>query len=362
MRMPKSRRSRLKYDLPLPMNLAILLPAYNEERTVRETIAEFSSVCPNAYFVVIDNNSSDDTFKVASTALQELGLHGRIIQERRRGKAIAIRSALLACSADVYVMVDSDTTYDASDLGRLIDPVIRDEADLVIGDRISSRDYARQNTRPFHIFGNRLVTGLINRLYGANLKDVMSGYRVFNRRVATSIPLLYNGFELETEMTVFALDRRLRLAEIPVRYRPRPKNSSSKLRTTADGMRVLKLIFILFKDFKPLVFFSVCAGMFFLLGLGAGLLPVLEYLREGYVYRVPLAILAVGLMLFSLVMLSTGLILDTVVNADKRNYEIMLRQESGFRRLLGLRSSSVAPQENGINQELHASIEAENGH
>jgi hypothetical protein len=196
---------------------------------------------------------------------------------------------------------------------------------MAVGDRHGSGAYDRENERPLHSFGNALVSRLINRLYRSRLRDVMSGLRVFNRTVARSVPLLHDGFEIETEMTVYCLDRRLRIVERPIEYRSRPEGSHSKLHTTRDGARILRLVVLLFKDYRPFAFFGsfgLAAGF---LGILAGIPPILDYLRYQYVYRVPLAVLAVGLVLTGVVAVTTGVILDTVVNLDRQNFERQIR-------------------------------------
>jgi hypothetical protein len=236
-----------------------------------------------------------------------------------------VRTALRAVAAETYVMVDADSTYPAEEVHALLEAVREGGADMAVGDRHSSGAYARQNTRPLHSFGNGLVTRLINLLYRSDLRDVMSGFRVFSRAVARSVPLLHDGFEIETEMTIYCLDRRLRIVEMPIAYRDRPDGSNSKLNTTRDGARILRLIVLLFKDYRPLAFFGLLGSAATLLGVLAGIPPILDYVHYRYVYRVPLAVLAVGLVLTGLVAVTTGLILDTVVNLDRQDFERQIR-------------------------------------
>jgi glycosyltransferase involved in cell wall biosynthesis len=302
-----------------------VVPAFNEAATIADVIREIHSELPDAQVVVVDNNSTDATAHEASAALADLGCEGMVIREPRQGKGIAVRTALRQVAADLYVLVDGDSTYPIPAVHELIRAVEHEGADMAVGDRHSGGAYARHNPRPFHRFGNALVTRLINLLYRSDVRDVMSGFRVFNRSVALSVPLLHDGFEIETEMTVYCLDRRLRIVELPIAYRDRPEGSSSKLRTTRDGARILRLIVLLFKDYRPLAFFGLIGAAATLLGIAAGIPPILDYLRYQYVYRVPLAVLAVGLVLTGLVAVTTGLILDTVVNLDRQDFERQIR-------------------------------------
>lgn len=304
---------------------AVVIPAFNEAATVGAVLREFHATLPEAYLVVVDNASSDGTGHIATETLAELSCEGCVLREPRPGKGIAVRTALRSVAAVTYVLVDADSTYPAEEVHALLDAVRSDGADMAVGDRHSGGAYARQNTRPLHHFGNALVTRLINVLYRSDLRDVMSGFRVFNRAVAHSVPLLHDGFEIETEMSVYCLDRRLRIAELPIAYRERPEGSRSKLNTTRDGARILRLIVLLFKDYRPLAFFGWIGAATTLLGVVAGTPPILDYIRYRYVYRVPLAILAVGLVLTGLVAVTTGLILDTVVNLDRQNFERQIR-------------------------------------
>ena len=305
--------------------IAVIIPAYDEAATIGDVLREFHAQLPEAELVVVDNASTDGTAEAARTALEELGCRGRVLHEPRQGKGIAVRTALRRVVADYYVMVDADCTYPASAVPALMEAVREGGADMAVGDRHGSGAYARQNDRPLHNFGNALVTRLINGLYGSSVRDVMSGLRVFNRTVARAVPLLHDGFEIETEMTVYCLDRRLRIAERPIDYRSRPEGSHSKLHTTRDGARILKLIVLLFKDYRPLAFFGSLGMAATLLGIVSGIPPILDYIRYQYVYRVPLAVLAVGLVLTGVVALTTGVILDTVVNLDRQNFERQIR-------------------------------------
>lgn len=246
---------------------------------------------------------------------------GGVINEIRPGKGNAVRRAFLDIDADIYILADADLTYPASQVHELMAPVIAGEADMVVGDRHSSGHYAAENKRTLHGFGNRLVRDLVNKLFRADLADIMSGYRVFNRRFVKSYPILVDGFEIETDMTLHALDKRFRIVEIPVDYRDRPAGSLSKLNTLRDGARVLNTISNILRYYRPLVFFGGAAILLAALGLIAGVPVLAEFVRERYISHVPLAILATGLGIVAIVLVAIGLILDSLTHQDKRNFE-----------------------------------------
>jgi glycosyltransferase involved in cell wall biosynthesis len=303
------------------INIAIVLPAYNEETTIAGTIRSFATELPDGLFVIVDNNSTDKTSAVAASTLHELMIKGMVIQERRQGKGNAVRRAFHDIDADIYVMVDADLTYPAEQIHELIRPIVEGQADMVVGDRHSGGQYQQENKRPLHNFGNKLVQSLVNRLFGASLVDIMSGYRAFSRMFVKNYPILVEGFEIETDMTLHALDKRLRIVEIPIDYRDRPVGSFSKLNTVRDGLRVIHTITTVLRYYRPLAFFGGAALTFALFGILAGL-PVLgDWLRERYVYHIPLAILATGLQIFAIVLFAIGLILDSIAHQDKRNFE-----------------------------------------
>ncbi len=306
------------------MKTAVVIPAYNEKLTIRDALVDCHSVFPDAQLVVVDNNSTDGTGDLARSTLAALGCDGVVFMEKQQGKANAVRKAFHAIDADIYIMLDADLTYPAKEVKKLIEPILKGSADMVVGDRISGGHYERENKRLFHNFGNQLIAFLLNLLFHADLHDIMSGARVFSRAFVKNYPIMCSGFEIETEMTLHALDKRFAIVEVPIVYKDRPAGSFSKLNTVGDGIRVIKTIFSLFKDYKPLVFFGGSAILFFLLGLASGMLPILEFVRFHYVYRVPLTILATGLMLVSLLCLTAGFILDTVVNFHRQTYELQL--------------------------------------
>jgi len=305
---------------------AIIIPAYNEELTIRETIVDFAKHLPEAEIYVIDNASNDKTPQIARDELSRLATKGVVLFETRKGKGNAIRKAFREINADIYIVVDGDTTYPAADVRKLLEPVQTGQADLVVGDRLANGRYANENKRMFHEIGNKVVKWLINLLFSSSLSDIMSGYRVLNRVFVKTFPVLSEGFEIETEMTLHALDKRFRIVEIPIEYRDRPVGSLSKLNTVRDGLKVLKTIGWIFKDYKPLLFFGCLTFIFASCGLLAGMSPLIEYAHTHYVSHIPLAILATGLMIFSLLLLACGLILSSIVKINLQNFELKLNE------------------------------------
>ena len=302
-------------------SIAIILPAYNEELTIAGTIQSFVTELPSATIIVVDNNSKDSTSKIAKQTFKELNIDGRVIHESRQGKGNAVRRAFLEVNADIYVMSDADMTYPADRVRDLMEPIIEGRADMVVGDRHSSGHYASENKRALHGFGNRLVRNLVNRLFKSKLADIMSGYRVFSRRFVKSYPILVEGFEIETDMTLHALDKRFRIIEIPVEYRDRPDGSVSKLNTLSDGTKVMFTIARILRYYRPLAFFGGGALMVGLLGLLAALPVFNDWVRDQFIHHVPLAILATGLEIVAVLMLAIGLILDAIAHQDKRAFE-----------------------------------------
>jgi glycosyltransferase involved in cell wall biosynthesis len=303
------------------VRIAVLIPCYNEEQTIGQVVSDFRRELPEATIYVYDNNSTDRTAEVAARA-------GAVVRrERRQGKGNVVRSMFRDVDADIYVMVDGDNTYPADFVHELIQPILDGEADMVSGDRLSNGSYVRENKRPFHNLGNQMVKFLINRLFHANLRDIMTGYRAFSRRFVKNMPVASEGFEIETEMTLHALDKKFSIVEIPITYRDRPEGSFSKLNTFSDGMRVLKTVFWIFKDYKPLAFFSFFAVLFFLAGLAVGIPVISEYLATGFISKLPSAVLAVGLMMLATTSLTCGFILDTIVKQHKDLYQLMLTKD-----------------------------------
>lgn len=298
--------------------IAVLIPCYNEELTIVKVIQDFKQELPEAKIYVYDNNSTDDTALIAKD-------NGAIVkQEYRQGKGNVVRSMFRDIDADIYIMIDGDDTYPAAFVHKIIDPIINQEADVVIGDRHSNGTYKNENNRPLHNFGNNLVKNLINKLFNSNLKDIMSGYRAFNRKFVKNMPVTSEGFEIETEMTLHTLDKKFLLKEIPIEYRNRPEGSFSKLNTVSDGTRVLKTIFWVFKDYKPLAFFTLLSMVFFILSLIVGISVITEFIDTSFITKIPSAILSVGLMLVAILFLFSGFILDTIVKQHRESYELNL--------------------------------------
>ena len=308
-------------DATSKMKIALILPAYNEEMTIEATVRAFHVALPEAGIWVINNRSSDKTESIALATLSSLGCLGGVLNESRKGKGNAVRRAFLEINADFYVLADADLTYPADRVRDLLAPVLEGRADMVVGDRHSAGHYAAENKRALHGVGNRLVRSLVNGLFNAELADIMSGYRVFNRRFVKNYPILVEGFEIETDMTLHALDKRYRIVEIPVEYKDRPAGSVSKLNTFSDGTRVLFVIMQILRYYKPFVFFGWLSILFFLTGLMAAVPVIQDWIQYQYIRHVPLAILATGLEIVAALMLGVGLILDSIVYQKRLDNE-----------------------------------------
>lgn len=304
--------------------IAIILPAYNEELTIGPTIESFWRAIPSALIVIVNNNSTDATEKIARNTLIGLNAHGRVINEQRQGKGNAVRRAFSDLDADIYVMADADLTYPAEMVHRLIQPIIEGEADMVVGDRLSEGHYTRENKRQFHGFGNRLVKGLINCLFGSRLKDIMSGYRAFNKKFVKNYPILVEGFQLETDVTLHALDKRFRILEIPVSYKDRPAGSFSKLNTFRDGARVIFTIAQILRYYRPMVFFGTMAFVFCVAGVIVAIPVFNDWIAHRYIYHVPLAVLAAALEIVAVMSMGIGLMLDSITHQHRMNAERIL--------------------------------------
>ncbi len=302
--------------------IAVLIPCYNEELTIEKVIKDFKRELPDADIYVYNNNSKDKTEEIARK-------NGAIVvNEYKQGKGNVVRSQFRDIDADIYVMVDGDDTYPAEFIHKLIEPVKNGQADMAIGDRLSNGTYQKENKRPFHEFGNNLVKKAINILFDTDLKDIMTGYRVFNKRFVKNMPVLSPKFEIETEMSLYALDKKYIIKEIPIEYRDRPEGSSSKLNTVSDGIKVVKTIARMFKDYRPFKFFGIIALIFFALGLLVGIPVLVEFFKTTYITKVPSAILATGCMSLASVAFQCGIVLDTITRQHREDYEInLLRYE-----------------------------------
>jgi glycosyltransferase involved in cell wall biosynthesis len=312
-------------------NVAIVLPALNEELTVETTIRAFSAALPDARIYVINNHSSDRTAAVAADTLREVGNRGAVIDEPRSGKGNAVRRAFRDIEADVYVLCDADNTYPPDRVNDLIIPILEDRADMVVGDRHSGGDYRRENDRPLHNFGNRFLQQTINVLFQADLVDIVSGYRAFSRVFVKNYPILVEGFQIETDMTLHALDKRFRIVEIPIEYRNRPPGSVSKLSTFSDGAKVIFGIFQILRYYRPLQFFGFLSFFFVIVGLITAKPVMDDWIQFRYIYHVPLAILAAALETVAVMMAVVGLILDSLIHHQKMEYERCLLNEPGDR-------------------------------
>jgi glycosyltransferase involved in cell wall biosynthesis len=304
--------------------IAVILPAYNEEITIRDVILAFHTALPEAAIYVVDNNSRDRTAEIAQRTLAETGAKGAVLSERRQGKGHALRRAFHAVDADAYLLSDADLTYPAERARDLLRPILDCSADMVVGDRHSGGDYSEQNKRRLHGFGNNLVRGLINLFFRSELKDIMSGYRAFSRSFVKNYAILVAGFQIETDMTLHALDKRFRIVEMPVEYVDRPAGSVSKLNTLSDGLRVLSTIVQILRYYRPLAFFGTFALAAMLLGVAAGIPVLRDWIEFRYIHHVPLAILATALEVVAMVLLSIALVLDSLARQQRQNYELHL--------------------------------------
>ena len=303
--------------------VAVLIPCYNEAATIAKVVGDFRAALPEATVYVYDNASTDGTADIAAAA-------GAVVRrEPRRGKGNVVRSMFRDVDADCYLMVDGDDTYPAEAAPALIAPIAAGEADMAVGDRISNGSYGAENGRRFHGFGNDLVRWLIRVLYGYSFEDVMTGYRAFSRAFVKTMPVMSEGFQVETEISVWAVDRRWRVADVPVDYRDRPEGSESKLSTYSDGMLVLAAIASLFRDYRPMAFFGWVSVVLVALGLVAGVPVIAEYLDTSYVSKLPSAVLAVALMLCAALSFAAGTILDSVARANRRRWELEVYRVMG---------------------------------
>lgn len=299
--------------------IAVLIPCYNEEKTIEKVVADAKVALPDAVIYVYDNNSSDQTAVLAERA-------GAVVHyEYQQGKGNVIRRMFREIDARCYVMVDGDDTYPMESAVPMVEKVLNHQADMVVGDRLSSTYFA-ENKRPFHNFGNSIVRSSINRLFGCDIQDIMTGMRAFSYNFVKSFPVLSEGFEIETEMTIHAVNNHLQIENEIIEYRDRPEGSESKLSTYSDGIKVLGTIVKLYKNYKPMGFFGIFAAI--LAALAAILFfPVLgEYLKSGVVLRFPTLIVSGFAMIAALQSLFAGLILSNVAKNDRRQFEMTLNR------------------------------------
>ena len=297
--------------------IAVLIPCYNEAKTIEKVVKDYKKALPEATIYVYDNNSKDGTDKIAKKA-------GAVVRyEYKQGKGNVVRSMFRQIKAECYLMIDGDDTYPAENAREMCDLILERKADMVIGDRLSST-YFTENKRPFHNLGNRMVRFFINKLFNNNVKDIMTGYRAFSYEFVKGFPVLSKGFEIETEMTIHAVDKNYHLVEIPVNYKDRPEGSVSKRNTYKDGFKVLKTIATLFKEYKPAAFFNIFSILFLILAFGFGIPVVVEFYQTGLVPRFPTLIVASIFLIIALLLWITGVILQVIVKKHKQLYEILM--------------------------------------
>ena len=299
--------------------IAVLIPCYNESQTIEKVVREYHEALPEADIYVYDNNSTDGTDEIARRA-------GAIVRyEYRQGKGNVVRSMFRDIDADCYLMIDGDDTYPAENARQMVDLVLDKGVDMVVGDRLSST-YFTENKRPFHNSGNRVVRYLINKLFNNNVRDIMTGYRAFSRMFVKSFPVLSKGFEIETEMTIHAVDKNFLLEEVPVTYRNRPEGSESKLNTFSDGFRVLRTIASLFREYKPFKFFLFVAALLWLIAIAFFIPVFIDYLQTGLVLKFPTVIVCGVVATMGALMWICGIILEVIVKKHRQLYELMLNQ------------------------------------
>ena len=301
--------------------IAVLIPCYNEEIAIGQVVFDFKKALPKATIYVYDNNSQDKTKENAHQA-------GAVVREEKlQGKGHVVKRMFADIEADIYIMVDGDATYDASVAPKLVAHLVEHKLDVVHAARVTEETLAY---RAGHRFGNKILTGMVARIFGSHIQDMLSGYRVFSRRFVKSIPILSGGFEIETELTVHALELKMPVDELQTVYSARPEGSNSKLSTYKDGWKILKMIFKLIKREKPMLFCGVFAMTFFFLGLLSGVPVIIDYFHSGLVLRLPTAILAASFMILAMLSVMSGLILDTVTHGRKETKLLAYLRESSI--------------------------------
>ncbi|WP_294496899.1 glycosyltransferase [uncultured Gemmiger sp.] len=305
--------------------IAVLIPCYNEEKTVEKVVRDFKAVLPRATIYVYDNNSSDRTSELAEAA-------GAVVRhEYQQGKGNVLRRMFREIDAECYILVDGDDTYPAESAPEMARLVLEHQADMVVGDRLSST-YFTENKRPFHNFGNSLVRASINRLFGAHIRDIMTGYRAFSFEFVKTFPVLSRGFEIETEMSIHAVQRNMQVENVVIDYRDRPAGSVSKLNTYSDGLKVLGTIARLYKNYRPFGFFTVIAAVLALIAVGFMVPVFAEYLSTGLVPRFPTLIVCGFVLIAALLLFVAGVILSSLLSKDKRDFEFHLQQAAVWKR------------------------------
>lgn len=296
--------------------IAVLIPCYNEAKTIKKVVEDFKRELPEATIYVYDNNSKDGTDKIAKEA-------GAIVKyETRQGKGNVIRTMFREIDAEAYVMVDGDDTYPAESAREMVNAVLEENVDMVVGDRLSST-YFKENKRPFHNVGNVTVRALINRIYKSDIRDVMTGLRAFSYNFVKTFPVMSKGFELETEMTIHCLDKNMKVKNVIVDYRDRPADSPSKLNTIPDGIKVIKTIFGFYKNYKPMQFFTLLAAILTIIGLGFFIPVFIDFLHRGVV-KIPTLVVSVLFFLCAVQAFFSGMTLDNIIRDAKQTFEMRL--------------------------------------
>ena len=312
----KDEATTLGFTALKGVKIAVVIPCYNEELTIAGVISEFHEQLPDADIYVFDNNSTDRTAEKARNA------GARVLYEKRQGKGYVVQSMFRYVDADVYLMVDGDGTYPADDVHKLIQPILWDEADMVVGSRLHAD--SESAFKSLNRLGNRIFLSLLHATFKVAITDMLSGYRAFGRRFVKSMPLFGGGFETETELTIKALERGCRILEIPVNLTERPEGSFSKIRIARDGMRILNTILALVRDYKPLTFFGTLGSLSMILGFIPGFVVVVEFIRTGLVTRIPSAVFAVGMGLSGMLSFTVGLVLHTIARRSQE-FDFQLR-------------------------------------
>jgi glycosyltransferase involved in cell wall biosynthesis len=298
------------------IKIAILVPCYNESITIGKVVKDFKTYLPQAEIYVYDNNSKDGTIEIAKEA-------GAIVrQEKRQGKANVVFKMFREIEADMYIMIDGDDTYPVECIQEMVNQFIENNCDMLVGDRLSNNSYKKENKRAFHNFGNNLVRNLINVFFGSELKDILSGYRIFSKKFVKNYSSSIKGFELETDLSIYSLHYGLAIEEYSIDYRDRPEGSVSKLNTFTDGFKVIKLFFNLVRLYKPLLFFGGFSIVLFIIGILFMIVPIKEYFEYQYVYKVPTLIFSIMLLIVAILSFVTGLILDNISIIDKKNFKV----------------------------------------
>ncbi len=308
--------------------IAVLIPCYNESKTVAKVVTDWKQELPEAVIYVYDNNSSDNTAELAEAA-------GAVVRhEYQQGKGNVIRRMFREIDAECYIMIDGDDTYPAEYGRQMADLVLQKKTDMVVGDRLSST-YFEENKRPFHNFGNSLVRGSINRLFRTNIRDIMTGYRAFSYLFVKSFPVLSKGFEIETEMSIHAVEKNMCIENVIIEYRDRPEGSESKLNTYSDGLKVLKTIFRLYKNYRPMGFFGGMAAIMTVVAVGLFIPILMKYIHTGLVPNFPTLIVCGFIEMAAIISFFAGLILATIVEKDRQQFEFRLNMiDAQFKQFL----------------------------